>query len=554
MAGRISTLESPKLRALFDQGQIESWLQTFSALDAGLTMAIIDSDGRLFAQSGDWDEFDLATLSTNILSEPGDGTWPISGYHCWPLKVAGKPTGTLAIGGRDDPRSLTIGQIAHHSLMLLLDEAGQKQELAAGTLERSQELDLLQELLTIGKELSAMLELEPLLSRILRAAIDLTHTEEGAFFLVDEPSGDLIFRVVDGGPQELLGRRVPFGQGIVGQAAATGEPQIVNDVQENKDWFDAIDKMRDFMTQSLLAVPLLKQDEPVGVLEVINRKDGRPFSQQDAARLTALASQSVVALETARLHQAELAKQRMERELQLGRTMQSSLIPSTVPTLNGWEFAAWWKPAREVSGDFYDFIPLDDKIGVVMADVSDKGVHAALFMALSRSIIRASLNALREPAVSICEANRLISQDAKDGMFVTMCYAQFTPDSGDITYVNAGHNPPLWYRAEHQDIVELGPTGIILGFDAGLPCEEKSICCGPDDVLVLYTDGVTEAMNAKRMLFGEERFQEILLQNHDRPPAEILAAIKEALKEHVRNAPQFDDITLVIAKHNGKET
>jgi sigma-B regulation protein RsbU (phosphoserine phosphatase) len=283
-------------------------------------------------------------------------------------------------------------------------------------------------------------------------------------------------------------------------------------------------------------------------LEVINRKDGKPFSHEDMNRLTALASQAVVAIETCRLHEAELTKQRMERELQLGHAMQSSLIPSAVPDFPDWQFAAWWEPAREVSGDFYDFIRLDNELGVVIADVADKGVQAALFMTLTRSTVRTCLHALGNPATSIDEANRLIAQDASGGMFVTLAYAQFQPDSGDITYVNAGHNPPLWYQSATKDFSELDTTGIFLGFESGIPFEEKTIHCASDDFIVFYTDGVTEAMNARRELFGEERFRTELQKVRELSPDEMMKSLLQALAEFVEDTPQSDDITLVIAK------
>jgi len=311
----------------------------------------------------------------------------------------------------------------------------------------------LEQVNAIGRELSSMLELEPLLQRILRAALELTNTEEGAFFLVEEPDNHLVFSVVDGGPEGLTGMRLPPGTGIVGQVAMTGEPQMVNDVQLNPYWSDTVDKASDHKTRSILAVPLKRKEKCIGVLEVINRTDGQPFHQQDLVGLTALSLQAVVAMETARLHQAELTKQRMERELQLGYTMQAGLIPTEMPVFLDWEFAAWWKPAREVGGDFYDFMFLDDDLGLIIADVADKGVQAALFMALTRSTVRSSLLALHQPAMSISNANKIIADDAQDGMFVTLFYAQFRPGTGEVVYVNAGHNSPILYRKSHQDIV-----------------------------------------------------------------------------------------------------
>jgi sigma-B regulation protein RsbU (phosphoserine phosphatase) len=463
-----------------------------------------------------------------------------------PLSTAEELLGGMLLG-RSDERPVFVAN-DQKLLTALTSQAAIALDKAYLFEETKTYAQHLQKMNAIGKELLTSLKLDPLLHRILRAAMELTNSDEGAIFLIDEPTGELVFSVVEGGPEEMVGVRVPKGKGIVGRVADTGEPQVANTVQDNQFWFDGIDNMRRNTTRSLLAVPLSKQDKVIGVLEVMNRRDGQPFRQQDIARLTALTSQAVVAMETARLHQEELIKQRMDKELQLGHAMQSSLIPSTVPKLEGWEFAAWWKPAREVSGDFYDFIQLGDDVGVVMADVADKGVQAALFMTLTRSTVRASLYALREPSAGIRDANRLISQDATRGMFVTLCYAQFRPDSGDVTYVNAGHNPPFWFQEANHSFIELEPTGIFIGIDAGLPFEAVSIYCEPGDYIVLYTDGITEAMNSDQLQFGEDRLAKTLLSCSDLSTNKMLECIQQSLQDYVGPTPQSDDITMVIAR------
>jgi serine phosphatase RsbU (regulator of sigma subunit) len=237
-----------------------------------------------------------------------------------------------------------------------------------------------------------------------------------------------------------------------------------------------------------------------------------------------------------------------KRELEMAFRVQSQLIPTQLPRHPGWDFAARWQPAREVSGDYYDFIPKGERLGVVIADVSGKGMHAALFMASTRSIIRARATLPLAPREIIDQANTLLCQDAAQGMFVTLFYAEFDPGTRRMAYVNAGHNPPFWYRADRRSVTELEPTGSVLGFNEPLACEEKVVEPGPGDVLLFYTDGYSEAFDESGRQFGEDRLKEVLAEHSKDSPQEILAEIQTRLDAFVGAAPQSDDRTMVIAK------
>jgi sigma-B regulation protein RsbU (phosphoserine phosphatase) len=228
--------------------------------------------------------------------------------------------------------------------------------------------------------------------------------------------------------------------------------------------------------------------------------------------------------------------------------VQTSLLPRETPYVPGWEFAARWKPARQVSGDFYDFVNTDGGLGIVIADVSDKGMPAALFMALSRSIIRASVCSARSPAEGIAQANRLICADSVNSMFVTLFYAELNPITGQILYVNAGHNPPFLYRAGHDDFTVLSRTGMPLGLFKGIDFQQQAVELESGDFIFLYTDGVSEASDADNHLFGEERLRHLLLKHRDAPAESMAKAIEETLTTFIGPASPSDDITLVIAR------
>lgn len=405
----------------------------------------------------------------------------------------------------------------------------------------------LEVIMEITKELTSTLELEDLLQLILRSAVKILSSGAGSLFLTDAPTGDLVFRVVTSGENELIGTRVPAGKGIIGKAAATGEPVIVTDAASDERFFGQLDH-KGFVTQSLLAVPLRISDRTIGVLELINKVDGSKFSPDDASFLTIFAAQAAIAIENARLYREALIKQRMARELEMAYEVQAGLIPAGTPSVPGWEFAASWEPAREVSGDYYDFISSTGRQGVLIADVSGKGMHAALLMAVTRSVVRAMAAISPTPAASLTQANRHVCADSTRGMFVTLFYMEISPATDTVTYVNCGHNPVFWYRADRNDISELAPTNSVLGYNAALECKQAEIAAGHGDVVVLYTDGITEAFNADDLEFGDERFKAVLMAHANESPERILAEIQKAVKAHVGSAPQSDDRTIVIAK------
>ncbi|WP_048068577.1 SpoIIE family protein phosphatase [Methanoregula boonei] len=247
------------------------------------------------------------------------------------------------------------------------------------------------------------------------------------------------------------------------------------------------------------------------------------------------------------LERTTAEKERFAKELEIAKGIQQSFLPDTAPDIAGIEIAAKNIPALEVGGDFYDFIPLGkDRWGLVIADVSGKGVPAALFMALSRTLIRASTLANADPAVAIGHANQLICEDSKTDMFVTLFYAILDSRAMTLDYVNAGHNPPLLLKGTSSDVVLLKARGIALGLTDEMDLQSARMDLRPGDVLVLYTDGVTEAINDHEEEFGEQRLLSVIMENRTLPAAELLEKILNAISTFAGNRPQHDDITLLI--------
>jgi len=241
--------------------------------------------------------------------------------------------------------------------------------------------------------------------------------------------------------------------------------------------------------------------------------------------------------------------ERTEYEMETARNIQQSFLPESPPQIEGFEFAALNLPARQVGGDFYDFIPVSrDELGIVIADVSGKGVPAALFMALSRTLVRANVSSTLTASEAIQKANDLISQEAKFGMFVTLFYAVLDTNQKILNYVNAGHNPPFVLKGNSRDIILLRAKGVALGVMEDITLEQKNITLASDDIVVFYTDGITEAINKAGEQFGEARLTELISRNVDLPMKDLIRRVKDEVFTFAQGQPQHDDFTLVLLK------
>jgi len=288
-----------------------------------------------------------------------------------------------------------------------------------------------------------------------------------------------------------------------------------------------------------------------GVYLLRHRSVGRTIDS--LATVQSLASQVSSAVYRAEAHAESMAYQKTQQELEFAGRVQNSFLPSTIPDPDKWQIAAKLVPARQTSGDFYDFIPLGDELlGIIVADVSDKGTGAALYMALSRTLIRTyAMESKLQPDVALTRANDRIFTDTETDQFVTLIYGILDISSGVFTYANAGHNPGYLLRAgdgvgESMEVDVLRNTGIPLGMFEDMEWKQAKVQMNPGDVLLLYSDGVPEAEDAGQNEYGDDSFIEVGKVNAHRSAVEIQDAVIEAVLEFTGDAPQFDDITLVV--------
>jgi serine phosphatase RsbU (regulator of sigma subunit)/anti-sigma regulatory factor (Ser/Thr protein kinase) len=301
-----------------------------------------------------------------------------------------------------------------------------------------------------------------------------------------------------------------------------------------------------------LAVPLVSQGELIGVLNLGPRLSEQQYSSDDRKLLDNLAAQAAPALRVGQLvrqQQAEAAtRQRFEQELEVAKLIQQNFLPKQLPELTGWQVSAYYRPAREVGGDFYDVIPLPGgKVGFVVGDVTDKGVPAALVMAATRSVLRASAQRLVEPGETLERVNEHLCPDMPEKMFVTCLYGVLDPETGHFRFANAGHDLPYVKTADGSE--ELRARGMPLGLMPGMPYEEKETVLQPGDSLLLHSDGVVEAHSPEGDMFGFPRLKQCVA---DYPGGgELIDRVLSDLHAHTGpDAEQEDDITMVVLQRS----
>ena len=296
----------------------------------------------------------------------------------------------------------------------------------------------------------------------------------------------------------------------------------------------------------LIGIPIMVKNDLFGVMLVEEDSDGRRFRSKRVEISTSIAQQVALSIQNEHLQQEMVSRERFEHEILLARQIQKTFLPDHLPEIAGWNLAATWITARQVGGDFYDVFELPGgRLGLFIADVSDKGIPAALFMALTRTLVRAVVFDTSSPAEVMRRVNALIIPDNQQGMFVTAVYGVLTLETGELTYANAGHNPPIWLCGEKRTMAPLVRTGAALGIIENVPMEERTITLAAMDFLLLYTDGLTEAFSPDGETYGDERLQQVLLATEADSARGVLDALEASARQFMSLLPPADDLTMM---------
>ena len=418
-----------------------------------------------------------------------------------------------------------------------------------GSSERMQKM--LKEMVTLH-EITHALEssdnLESLLEYIMQKSQNVMSAEAASLMLVLEDTNELEFKVTLGPKaKEVKPFKLPIGKGISGWVAQTGEAVLIADAYSDPRFDPSFDKRSGFRTNSMLCVPMIHQSKIVGVMTLINKLDGKPFNENDQNLFTIFASQAALSIENARLLFAAIEKERLDKELQVASEIQNLLIPQEIPKSTYLEIAAEYIPCKEVGGDFYDIIKLDENRFIfVVADVSGKGIPGALVVSNMQATLRAFLEYSDDLLPVVSRLNEAIIRQTTTDRYITFFIGLYDHKKSKLSFINAGHNPPLLIN-KNGDMKELRTGGIFIGF---MPWEYdiEEIDFNKDDTLVMYTDGLVEAMDSEEEEFQMTGLKKTIKDSLSVTTEELKEEIINRVNDHIGAVPLEDYFTLLISR------
>ncbi|MFH1892154.1 MAG: GAF domain-containing SpoIIE family protein phosphatase [Candidatus Zixiibacteriota bacterium] len=405
----------------------------------------------------------------------------------------------------------------------------------------------LNDIASMGVMLTSMLDIEAILSAMMEMSLRIVSAEVGCILIRD--NGELETRIswgVDGSHVKKIkaGNDIDLAQAAYDSARTIRLNEIPKDSEVSA------------IVNSVICVPVTQKSEPIGVLVAVNKTNGEGFSDHDVATLERLVNFAAVAIENANMMKEILKKQKLEQELSLAKDIQRALLPNLDIDLRGASIGSLYLPAGKVGGDYFDLIPISDKeFVVIVGDVSNKGVPAALMMTAVRSVIRSDTYRGKDVASIVTHTNRIVCEDVMryPNIFISFVYAYFDLAAGTCTYTNAGHLPPFIHNKYSGELRQLTTGGIIVGQFEDFEYMHETIDLVRGDRILLFTDGVTECVNRADQMYGREELEKFFAARGDMRPQELVDQLKTVLDEFTLGAgeSQFDDTTAVVVEIEG---
>jgi len=432
-----------------------------------------------------------------------------------------------------------------------LEQTIEEQRREIDSLKRK--LDVLSTLIDMSIILTTTFDLDELIRSVLKVSQQVMNSEASTVMLLNEETGLLECRVALGEVGDQLEKTftLEMGQGIAGWAAKNRKGVVVPDVTKDERFYSGMDLKTGFVTKSILCAPLISRDKLLGVAEVINRTDGRSYSEEDLKLFETFCRGVAVAVENAQMHRRLLENQKFEQQLEMASIIQQGFLPRRFSTKKDgeYEIAAVNLPASVVGGDLYDCIELrSDLLGLTIGDVSGKGVPAALYMARLISDFRFYAHLAEGPVPAMKILNETLVERSQQGMFVTMIYLTLDTHHGELRYVNGGHIPPILYRRSSGEMIRLdGGEGIPLGIMNPVEYKEEKLSLESDDSVIFFSDGILDAKDNRGQKFSLAKIEQII-RGPWKTAEELVSEIVKAVRRHTGNESQFDDITIMVLK------
>ena len=460
---------------------------------------------------------------------------------CTPVKSGGEYLGAFCSFNSSDASAFTEAHLAEcrglaPAVTPYFRILSLKRELSRNVLEKEMLFD-------VGKAVGSSLDVQGVLDSILDALSRVIPYDAGGVYLLRPGSLDIETLATRGyAPFYSDKVRLKLGEGLVGLSIKEGREFVVPDTTKDVRYVEARPSVR-----SEVVVPLLTGD---GVIGAFNIESDRlnAFSDDHVDLLSAFAAHAAIIIERARLYEELMKRRWLMEELKIARQIQATFLPAGCPVLEGFEVCAANISYEEVGGDYYDFVPIvEHQTGIAIADVSGKGIPASLIMASFRASLRAEIRNNYAIRTILAKVNRLLLESVESGNFVTAFYGVLDTRARILTYSNAGHNPPILVRADGR-MELLFEGGTVLGALPGITFKERRVSFGSGDLLVLYTDGVTDAMNPERDQFGQERLEQLVKEAVGVNAEGVMQLIIDGVTAFRREARLNDDLTLVVLR------
>jgi phosphoserine phosphatase len=400
-------------------------------------------------------------------------------------------------------------------------------------------------ILAVASKLAAPFDLQTMLAEVVDAAKQVLNAERGTIWLYDAKTDELVLEVATG----MAPVRVPAGTGIAGSCARSRQIINVPDCYADARFNPDVDKRSGYRTRSMLNLPLIDhKDVLVGVMQVLNKAD-RPFDADDEALATALAAQCAVALQRVRMTEALIEGEKLRREMELAREVQTSTLPATMPAVAGYDVFGTSRPASMTGGDTFDLSLLAQGLLVVLGDATGHGIAPALSVTQMQAMLRIALRLGADLETAVMQVNNQLAETLPDDRFITAFIGLLDAAAHRMRFHSAGQGPILCFRSASETFSRFQPTSFPL---AAMPLQSLRPALmlefEPGDILLLLSDGIYEYQGAELEQFGEQRVEDLVRANHQKPMAELCAILLQSVQDFARGAPQEDDMTVVLVK------